>query len=300
MLLLFDEPGLNLHAMAQRDLLRFIDERLAPEHQVIYTTHSPFMINLNRLNSIRTVQDMDDRGTVVSDDLMIHDTEAMFPLQVAMGYRLAESLFLAPYCLLLNSPSDQIYLRVLGEAVVAHGRQPLDSRWVTIPVGGADNIPTYLSLLSDRNISVTISSPIKIRDGDFEDLFDPYFYLRLVNQAYRNELPRDLTMNAMCGQSPRIAHRIQRFFEKENICGGHFDKYRPAAYLLRHIELRSQIDEATIARAASMFKRVNHQLLVNGKSNGVVHYVNGADDVASGHRRVEPTAGSRQPAALRA
>jgi AAA domain, putative AbiEii toxin, Type IV TA system/AAA ATPase domain len=49
-LLLLDEPGLNLHATAQRDLLRFIDERLAPRHQTIYSTHSPFMIQADRLD----------------------------------------------------------------------------------------------------------------------------------------------------------------------------------------------------------------------------------------------------------
>ena len=35
-ILLLDEPGLSLHASAQNDLLRFIDEKLAPEYQVIY------------------------------------------------------------------------------------------------------------------------------------------------------------------------------------------------------------------------------------------------------------------------
>lgn len=41
-ILLLDEPGLSLHASAQNDLLRFIEEKLAPEYQVLYTTHSPF------------------------------------------------------------------------------------------------------------------------------------------------------------------------------------------------------------------------------------------------------------------
>ena len=288
LVLLFDEPGLNLHATAQRDFLQFIDERLAPNHQVVYTTHSPFMIDLNRLNSVRTVQDMDGRGTVVSNDVMVHDTETVFPLQVAMGYRLAQSLFLAPHCLLVNSPSDQIYLRVLGEAVAAHGHLPLDARWVTIPVGNADNLPIYLSLLGDGDVNVAVmmdvtpkssahieenndetgrSSPIKMtevtqtRYPDLEDLFDPDFYLQLVNQAYDSELSRYLSMEAINGPDPRIVQRIQRFFEKENICGGHFDTYRPATCLLqRHDYFRSQIDDATIEHASSMFDRINSQL----------------------------------------
>ena len=50
LVLLLDEPGLALHATAQNDLLRYMEEKLAPEHQVIYTTHSPFMIYSEHLN----------------------------------------------------------------------------------------------------------------------------------------------------------------------------------------------------------------------------------------------------------
>lgn len=35
------DPGLSLHGRAQKDLLKLIDQRLAPRHQVIYTSHSP-------------------------------------------------------------------------------------------------------------------------------------------------------------------------------------------------------------------------------------------------------------------
>ena len=55
-ILLLDEPGLSLHAKAQKDLLRFFEDELAPRHQVIYTTHSPFMIDLGHLNHVRTVE----------------------------------------------------------------------------------------------------------------------------------------------------------------------------------------------------------------------------------------------------
>ncbi|MCF2141261.1 MAG: ATP-binding protein [Candidatus Lokiarchaeota archaeon] len=48
-MLLLDEPGLSLHAKAQNDFLKFINEKLASNHQVIYTTHSPFMIDPSKL-----------------------------------------------------------------------------------------------------------------------------------------------------------------------------------------------------------------------------------------------------------
>ena len=317
MLLLFDEPGLNLHATGQVDFLRFIDEQLAPRHQVVYTTHSPFMIDLDRLGSLRTVQDLDERGTVVSSNVIVEEQETIFPLQVAIGYRLARSLFRAPHCLLVDSPSDQIYLRVLGEAVAARGHAPLDPRWVTIPVGGADNLPTYLSLLGDGYANVAVMMDVtpkskaclkdineragssrvktvevaKIRDADLEDLFPPELYLELVNDAYGAKLPRELTMSVISGPNPRIAQRIQTLFERDNIDGGRFDRYRPAVRLLqRHHELRDRLDDSAIERAASMFDRVNNLLPASTRPDPAIpQHTNGAAEAAAALAYTTPT-----------
>ena len=300
LVLLLDEPGLNLHAMAQADFLRFIDQRLAPKHQVIYTTHSPFMINLDHLSRVRTVQDVDDVGTVISDNVLNNDYETVFPLQVALGSQMAQTLFLAPHCLMVNAASDLIYLQVLGETVASRGRMRLDPRWVVIPVGGTDNLPTFVSLLAENYVSVAVLmevtpkhkeriesrngsgptrrlSPVKwvevtrVRDADLEDLFDPAFYLKLVNKAYESELPAELTMKTISESNPRICQRIAAYFENQGINGGHFDPYRPAAYLLQHHdELRDGIDEATIERAASMFERVNSLLPTNGTTPSAI------------------------------
>ncbi|MCI0770597.1 MAG: AAA family ATPase, partial [Chloroflexi bacterium] len=290
LVLLLDEPGLNLHAMAQYDFLRFIDERLAVKHQVIYTTHSPFMINLKHLDRIRTVQDVDDRGTVIHSDTLSNDMETVFPLQVALGHRLANTLFLAPHCLMVNSASDLIYLQILGELCASKGHQRLDPRWVVIPVGGADNLPTFVSLLGENYVSVAVlmdvtpknkekmaainrngvidrRNPIKwvevakVRTADIEDILDPMFYLKLVNESYEGDLPATVTMKAITDSDPRIVHRLQAHFESEDIAGGTFDSYRPAAYLLqKHALLRNEIDTETIERAASMFERINAML----------------------------------------
>lgn len=100
LIILLDEPGLSLHARAQEDLLRYIDEELAPRHQVIYTTHSPFMIP-RQLVRVRTVHDVwyDKHGeiivegTKVGDDVLSTDPDTVFPLQTALGYELTHSLF---------------------------------------------------------------------------------------------------------------------------------------------------------------------------------------------------------------
>ena len=300
MVLLLDEPGLNLHAMAQYDFLRFIDERLAPRHQVVYTTHSPFMINLDKLTSVRTVEDMDNYGTVVTDDVLQNSSETVFPLQTALGYQLAETLFLAPHCLLVNSPADLIYLQVLGEFCAAEGRAKLDPRWVVIPVGKSENLPAFISLLGENYTSLAVlmdvtptsrahiesindvmtsrdshRSPVKwvevtrVRDADIEDLIDPGFYLKLVNAAYKNELPQPITLRSISDSNPRIAERIKSFFSVNNIAGGTFDTYRPAAHFLQnHGTFRSEINETTIDSVAGMFERINSLLPTNGAGSG--------------------------------
>ena len=57
LILLLDEPGLTLHGKAQADLLRYFDDKLAPKHQVVFTTHSPFMVPVDNLPSVRIVED---------------------------------------------------------------------------------------------------------------------------------------------------------------------------------------------------------------------------------------------------
>lgn len=314
LVLLLDEPGLNLHALAQHDFLRFIDERLAPKHQVIYTTHSPFMINLNHLDRIRTVQDVDDKGTVISSDTLSNDQDTVFPLQVALGHNLANTLFLAPHCLMVNSAADLIYLQILGEICAGKGYQRLDPRWVVIPVGDADNLPMFVSLLGENYVSVAVlmdvtpknkakmelinknnniqrSNPVKwvevqkIRTADIEDIFEPAFYLNLVNESYSAELMEPVSMKAISAKDPRIAKRLEAHFESAGIAGGNFDSYKPAAWLLEnHARLRQEISDDAIERAASMFQRVNGLLPHDNFANGLAahHAANGRNDSAHG------------------
>ena len=55
LILLLDEPGLFLHAKAQGDLLHYFKKELTPYHQLIYTTHSPFMVDPIHFNRVRIV-----------------------------------------------------------------------------------------------------------------------------------------------------------------------------------------------------------------------------------------------------
>ena len=308
LVILLDEPGTALHAMAQKDFLRFMDERLAPQSQVIYTTHSPFMVDLEKLNRVRTVQDMDGVGTVVSHDAVENDNETVFPLQMALGWQMAQTLFLAPHCLMVNSASDLIYLQTLGDLSASNGAGRIDPRWVVVPVGSAENLPTFVSLLGENYVSVAVMMDItptnkqrverinrsndtteenavkwvevtRVRDADIEDLFEPNFYLKLVNLAYSSELEEPLTMKAISESNPRIVERIKSHFSSAGIAGGSFDRYRPAAYLLENFDkVKYDISEDTVDKIASLIGRINGLLPGdsqngngNGNGNGVIN-----------------------------
>jgi len=108
-ILLLDEPGLNLHAKAQNDLLKFLTD-LSINYQILYTTHSPFMIESNRLNIIRTVVEHDD-GTHISESIQEKDPNTLFPLQAALGYDLAQNLFVSPKNLVVEGISDLVFIK---------------------------------------------------------------------------------------------------------------------------------------------------------------------------------------------
>ncbi len=289
-ILLLDEPGLALHATAQGDFLRFIDDELAKNHQVLYSTHSPFLVKPDRFDRVRTVQDVDGKGTQVSADIFRTDSETVFPLQTALGYELAQTLFVGPDCLLVEGPSDLLYLQILSQACEAAGLTGLDPRWVVTPVGGADKLGTFVSLLgaNQLNIAALIDSNPKDKqriaalqanghlkgraligiseitgtdEADIEDLLDPAFYLALVNAAYASDLPKSLKAGDLKSKAPRITARIEQHLCDNDIANGRLNHYRPAAHLLREqVALIPKIDKDTLQRADALFKRLNSLL----------------------------------------
>ncbi|MBP2704689.1 AAA family ATPase [Microbispora sp. RL4-1S] len=285
LILLLDEPGLSLHGRAQEDLLRLIDDRLAPKHQVLYTTHSPFLVSPDHLDRVRTVVDQDKVGTKVSAEIFKADEDTIFPLLTAMGIDMTQTLFIGEHNLLLEGPSDLIYLDVLTDVVEKGGQRGLDPRWVKIPIGGAGKLSTFVSLLGANklNVAVLVDSSTKdvsavkrlrengqlganglvqisevtgTADADIEDLFETDFYLDLVNLAYAKELTTPLTAADLNAHDPRVVRQIESYFQQNSL--GKFNHYRPAAVLVREqATLLPKISSVTVSRAVQLFARLN-------------------------------------------
>lgn len=143
MILLLDEPGLVLHGTAQKDLLRYFEEELKPYHQVIYTTHSPFMVDASRFDRVRIVEDismqsdedlpLERKGTKVYVDVLSVDEGSLFPLQGALGYELAQTLFVGPNSLIVEGPSDLLYLQIIRALLQEKHQTSLSEDWTITP-----------------------------------------------------------------------------------------------------------------------------------------------------------------------
>ncbi len=298
-ILLLDEPGLSLHGKAQGDLLRFIDDKLGPSHQVIYTTHSPFMVPADELQRVRIVEDRVDvtktprrsDGTKVTQDVLRVEADTLFPLQGALGYEAIQTLFIGEHTLLVEGPSDILYLQALSAALKARGRTELDARWTICPAGGIDRIMPFVSLFSGRRLHVavlsdeaqgakgkverirksdilraghfyTVADFIDAAEGDIEDIFDPEIYAVIVNRSYRLPEPHRVTVEKLDQDpsTPRVVKKVEVMFQLMPDTIPMFDHFTPAAWLIRNPDVlaeESKPIEDTLAVAEHVFEKFN-------------------------------------------
>ena len=155
LILLLDEPGLSLHAKAQEDLLRYFETELKPHHQVIYTTHSPFMVDPMHFKRVRIVQDLsietpaidvpeDKKGTKVITEVLDATPDSLFPLQGALGYEIHQTLFIGPNSLVVEGVSDLLYIQTMSAVFQGRDEAGLSSEWTITPVGGVSNVSTFV------------------------------------------------------------------------------------------------------------------------------------------------------------
>jgi predicted ATPase len=153
-ILLLDEPGLHLHGLKQRDFRETIS-RLAEKNQTLYTTHSPFLVGPDELDIVRVV-DMTDRevGTKVHDTLSSRDPAALLPLQEALGYDLAQSLFSQTRNLILEGLTDYWYLEAISHLLRDAGNADLNERIALIFANSAGKVVYYATILHAHKLKV--------------------------------------------------------------------------------------------------------------------------------------------------
>ncbi|MBN2881810.1 AAA family ATPase [Candidatus Woesearchaeota archaeon] len=279
-ILLLDEPGLNLHASAQADLLRFLED-LSNNYQILYSTHSPFMIQPGKLNRVRTILETDS-GSIISDSIQEKDPKTLFPLQAALGYDIAQNLFVSNKNLLVEGVSDLIILTTISGILESNNRKYLNPDITIVPTGGLEKVATFISLLRgsqleiaclldsytdaagqakmDKMIREKIIHKNKIRffdefvDGldkaDLEDLFTKSDYLKLFNAAFNEHTDiKETDLNASIKQ---IIIQIN-----QHLGVPRFNHYLPANELVKLAVNESFFEHDTLNRFEKVFEEIN-------------------------------------------
>ena len=169
LVLLLDEPGTSLHGTAQRELLRFIEQRLAKDFQVVYSTHSPFMIDGSNLHRARPVEDVyrephgdEDpntkpaRGTKVFENWWHADRPTLFPLMGCVAFDLTQTMFISPHNVLVEGVADLMYIEWFRTKLANLKRPTLDKRWTITPCGSITKIGAFLNLFAGNHLHCAV------------------------------------------------------------------------------------------------------------------------------------------------
>lgn len=283
LVILLDEPGLTLHAKAQGDLIRYFKEKIIPKFQLVYTTHSPFMLDFLDILSARTVEDVTDEndnilGTKVGSKVLSKDRDTTFPLQAAFGYDITQTLFIGKNTLLVEGPSDILYLTYFSEKLQELGRNGLSKDWTICPSGGIDKIQSFVSLFGGNALKIVTltdyhpgdknkidrlkksglletshillaSDYTQYSSSDIEDIIGAAAYVKLINACY--ELTGDKAIAVESVKDGEVLHSAEAILSKNPSI--RFDHYRPSMYLIEHPDIWKIED---IADALDRFERV--------------------------------------------
>jgi predicted ATPase len=285
-ILLLDEPGLFLHATSQADLLKHLWEDF--NNQIIYTTHSPFMVPADAIGTVRTVNIAQDKGTHVTND-PTGDSRTLFPLQAALGYYLSQTLFVGNANLVIEGITDFWILSSVNAHLRAAGKVTIPDELVITPAGGAPRVSYMVALLVSERLDVLVllddddagrrakkelvNSKL-IRDGnilfvteafagssvrkaDIEDLIEPSIYDALVQESYKAELSQvNLNLN------PHIPRIVKRYEDAFKIVGLDFQKTRPARLFMTKAgnEPDKVLTAATLSCFEKLFQSIAHRL----------------------------------------
>ncbi|MHB9134215.1 MAG: AAA family ATPase [Armatimonadota bacterium] len=283
--ILLDEPGLHLHAAAQRDLQARL-RAYAENNQLLFTTHLPFMIDLERLENVCIAEDLGDEGTRLHKNWAAAGQDARYTLQAAFSLSWSQSLFSQPYNLVVSEVSDLWYLTAMSAIMTSGGRIGLDERITITPAGGAGRMAVIGAMLQaeQRDVAVLLDddeqgramyrqlidqwlldeslvllpSTITHREDirTLEDLFPAEYYLKQVREAYRTELGNH-PLVISDDHNLSLVDRVRDALLDRRI--PHFDRARIARNIVLDLAKKSlaECEESTIDNFACLFAAIN-------------------------------------------
>ena len=239
--ILIDEPGLYIHAKAQEDILRKLED-CAKHAQIIYSTHSPYLIEIDNLHRVRLIlRYTEEEGTLISNK--IHkgaDKETLTPIITAIGLDLSQGLDIAKNNnVIFEGITDYYYIRAFQELL----KYKFNKDVHCIPGAGVDKTSLLASLMIgwEFNFCIVLDNDSKGRrvrkkllrdfehvgikivsvseniDDEIEDLFSKADFVRYVLNEQPDEVPEGIKNSQILKRKDRKYDKVllsKYFFEQ--------------------------------------------------------------------------------------
>ncbi len=249
-IILLDEPGHTLHPMAQKDLAVFFNS-LAEKNQLIYTTHSPFLVDPMNITRTKVVYAGEDGKTNISDNLKIKKKVAqksIYPINSAIGITISDTMLIGSKPIIVEGVSDQIYLTYIKRKLMKENALTFEQELVFMPVDGTKNIKPVVSIITgkeeelpivlldsdtageekkkslkknlykdeDENKLLSVKDYLhtKVEKAEIEDIMDENFIVDAVNREFHSEL-EDFEFDNKSKKS--IVEQIEDFAKENDI-----------------------------------------------------------------------------------
>lgn len=290
-ILLLDEPGLHLHPTLQTKLIELF-ERISEKNQLVYSTHLPFLVDGNHLERVRTVHlaGPEPQKTRVSNDIRpTGDRDTLFPIQAALGYSIAQTLFLGKRSLIVEGITDYWLIKALDDRLPKLDDKPgLHEDTILIPAGGTSRLMPLASIMlastgvaeghlmvlldtdkegqqaatrmnevfRDESSVLMLGAAIGLTEATIEDLVPRDVYADAVKQAgYK------VTLNADEKSAPTNVKAMEQAFQRKGL--GKFGMAEKASAALVLIDAWSKdpnsVPESTRENARALVDSINRE-----------------------------------------
>jgi len=232
--ILMDEPDSFLSIMGQRNLLAIFESLVSPtaarhDTQLVYTTHSPFLINRNFPRRLQLVRKGDaEEGTQYIDKSRIRRYE---PVRSALGVECAHTLFMGATNVLLEGPTDQYLIGELIREFVTPDNAgqfldlndvvfaPADSasaieKLIAASQWGDEPIPTAVVLVDDDQAGHEVKERITTATGNRKKLVEPESVV-LISDAVGRSIDGQQMVTTEDILPPRLyARAVERYIRR--------------------------------------------------------------------------------------
>lgn len=290
-IILLDEPGLHLHPNAQKDLLRLF-EKYSEDNTLLYTTHLPFMIDLDYPDRIQILKEETEKGIAVTNDFTENPPEAKLVLQKALGMNAAQKFLVEKRNLIVEGVDDYWVLTELSNLLQQGGEDGLPKDVLITPGGGASQVVPLAAFMIGQKFDVIAlfdsdregrSARKKLIDGwlmkyteshtramllgdavnasgnfELEDLFPEDFVTDIVKEVYSEKLVNAGVTEITLQGSDMIWQKVKRFMARHDI---EIDKMLFAERLHRKLssmEDISELPEETKEKAIRLFRKIRN------------------------------------------